>query len=199
MATDEPLEQIEDFGDTDLQAFADQVATTVDWQDEADGYQEQGAKALVSKIRELEESLASEENKYQRLLADFQNLRNRTARDIKSGAEQAERQILLDVLPLLDSFNRCLSSAYSGVDDFRTGVELIQRQFYDMLRRLKVTEIEIKVGDIFDAHVSEALATSDSSGMPEGSVVDIYEKGYRVGSQLLRPARVVVASGGASS
>jgi molecular chaperone GrpE len=126
-------------------------------------------------------------------LADFQNFRNRTARDIQLGIELAEKQILVDMLQVLDSINRCMNSSYRDIEDLRTGVELIKKQFYDTLRRQKVSEIEIQVGDTFDAHFAEALTALDTTDFPEGSVVDVCEKGFRRGEQLLRPARVVVA------
>ncbi|MDR0499262.1 MAG: nucleotide exchange factor GrpE [Holophagales bacterium] len=178
---------------SDLQTFADGIADLIDDQGNADSASE--LKALKSRVKELEDSLHSEENKYARLFADFQNLRNRTSKEIQLGVELAVKQILLEVLQILDSFNRCLTSTYQEVTDFRTGVGLIQKQFYDALRRLKVSEIEIQIGDTFDAHVAEALTMLDTTAYPEGSIVDICEKGFRIGDQLLRPARVVVARG----
>ena len=181
----------------DIQAFADEVADSLDGRGN-DGSNSE-LKALKVKIEEMEESRRSEENKYNRLLADFQNMRNRASKEIQLGVEQAEKRILLEVLQVLDSFNRCLSADDSDFTDFRKGVGLIQKQFYDTLRRLKVTEIEIKAGDMFDAHIAEALTTLNTTAFPEGSVVDVCEKGFNIGDQLLRPARVVVAHGGCSS
>jgi len=149
--------------------------------------------ALNVKVKELENSLRNEENKYTRLLADFQNLRNRTSKEVQLGVELATKQILLEVLQVLDSFNRCLNSTYQDIAGFRTGVALIQKQFYDTLRRLKVSEIEIQVGDAFDAHIAEALTKINTTAYPDGSVVDVCEKGFKIGDQLLRPAKVVVA------
>lgn len=79
---------------------------------------------------------------------------------------------------------------------FRTGIALIQRQFDDALRRQNVIEIECKAGDTFDPHFAEALTSLDTEDYPEGCVVDVCEKGYKLGDQLLRPARVVVARNG---
>jgi len=173
-----------------------------DFQPFPDGIGDQGStdsgsdlKSLNAKVKELENSLRNEENNYTRLLADIQNERNRTSKEVQLKVEQATKQILLDVLKVLDSFNRCLNSTYQDVADFRTGVGLIQKQFYDTLRSLKVSEIEIQVGDAFDAHVAEALTTIDTTAHPDGSVVDVYEKGFKIGDQLLRPAKVVVARG----
>jgi molecular chaperone GrpE len=178
-------------GGFDLQAFADEVADIVE-PEEAPG-QSQEIKALKAKIKELELSRQDEDNKHKRLLADFQNLRNRSSREIQSGIELAERQMLLEILQVLDSFNRCLGSSYQTIEDFRTGVGLIEKQFHATLRRLKVNEIEINIGDIFDAHTAEALTAVDAKDFPPGSVVEVCEKGFRISDQLLRPARVIVA------
>jgi molecular chaperone GrpE len=180
---------------SDLQAFADEVADIVEEPRDAGlGLELAGLRA---KVKDLEESQKEAENKYGRLLADFQNLRNRSAKEIQSGVEQAEKQILLEVLQVLDSFGRCINSTYQNVSDFRTGVDLIEKQFLSTLRRLRVSEIEIKAGDTFDAHTAEALATVDMAGSPPGSVVDVCEKGFMIGGLLLRPAKVVVARGDA--
>jgi molecular chaperone GrpE len=152
--------------------------------------------ALRARLSEAEGALAEAEGRYMRLLADFQNHRNRQARDVQLGVEQAERQTLLEVLQVMDSFRRCLGSNYGSVEDFRAGVGLIERQFDAALRRLGVSEIDIGAGDAFDAHVAEALTTIAAPGLPPGSIVDVCEKGYRVGERLLRPARVVVAADG---
>ena len=181
----------------DIQAFADEVSDLLDGR--GNGSLNSELKALEAKITELEKSHRNEENKYNRLLADFQHMRNRASKEVQSGVELAEKRILLEVLQVLDSFNRCLSVDYHDFADFRKGVGLIQKQFYDTLRRLKVTEIEIKVGDAFDAHIAEALTTLNTTDFPEGSIVDVCEKGFRMGDQLLRPARVVVARDGGSS
>jgi molecular chaperone GrpE len=178
-------------GGFDLQAFADEVADIVE-SEEAPS-QSQEIVALRAKVKELEQLQQNEDNKHKRLLADFQNLRNRSAREIQSGIEQAERQLLLEILQVLDSFNRCLCSTYQNIDDFRTGVGLIEKQFHGTLRRLKVTEIELSAGDTFDAHTAEALTAVETADFPPGSIVEICEKGYKIGDQLLRPARVTVA------
>jgi molecular chaperone GrpE len=180
----------------DMQSFAGGISELTDDRDNTDSASE--LKALNARVKELENSLLNEENKYTRLLADFQNLRNRTSKEVQLGKELASKEILLEVLQVLDSFNRCLGSAYQDITDFRTGVGLIQKQFYDILRRLRVSEIEIQVGAPFDVHIAEALTNIDTTDYPDGSVVDVCEKGFKIGDQLLRYAKVVVARGGSS-
>jgi len=176
----------------DLQACADEAADALGAR--AGAERPKGAGGLEARLAETEERLAEGEARYMRLLADFQNLRNRSAKEIQLGVEQAERQILLETLQVMDSFRRCLGSAYGGIDDFRAGVGLIERQFDAALRRLGVSEVEIGRGDAFDAHVAEALSAIKTADFPSGSVVDVCERGYRVGERLLRPAKVVVAT-----
>jgi len=173
----------------DLQTLADEAEASLVGGDNGE------LEPLRQRVKELEESLRSEDDKYKRLLADFQNFRNRAAKDVQMGVEQAERRIMLEVLQVFDSFNRCMGSTYGSIEDLRAGVELIQKQFCDVLRRQGVTEIEIRPGDMFNAHVAEALTTVDAANFHEGSIVDVCEKGYNLGERLLRPARVVVARG----
>jgi molecular chaperone GrpE len=152
---------------------------------------------MRARLLEAEGALAEERDRYMRLQADFQNSRNRLAKEIQLGVEQAERRILAETLQVMDSFRRCLGANYGSVEDFRAGVGLIERQFDAALRKLGVSEIEMIPGDAFDAHVAEALATVEMAGFAPGSIVEVAERGYRVGERLLRPARVVVAAGAA--
>jgi molecular chaperone GrpE len=131
-------------------------------------------------------------DQHRRLAADFNNFRNRAQRDIALAVEQAERRILLEMLPVLDNFDRGLSASYQDVETFRSGVELIRRQFLEALRRLNVEPLALQVGDPFDALHAEALTTFSDPALPDGAVAAIYERGFNLKGQLLRAARVVV-------
>lgn len=148
-------------------------------------------EALV-RIKELEKHEAEQLDKHHRLLADFSNYRNRTSREIQMAVDQSERKLLREVLPVLDNFDRCLSASYQSVEDFRSGVDLIRKQFVDALKRLGVEPIPMAVGDAFDAQQAEALTTMVNPELPDGAVAAIYECGFMLRDQLLRPARVVV-------
>ena len=151
--------------------------------------------ALVEAEHQMEELLRREAelmDHQRRLAADFNNFRNRAQRDIALAVEQAERKIFLEMLPVLDNFDRSLGATYPDVDDFRSGVELIRKQFLEALRRLSVEQLPLKVGDPFDALHAEALTTYTDPNLPDGSVAAIYEQGFNLKGQLLRAARVVV-------
>jgi molecular chaperone GrpE len=199
---------LDEVGEPDLQALADEAASEYKTQmvpemdlDEPgdEGSNGMGRVDLESALTEaegqLEEMMKREAElmeQHRRLAADFNNFRNRAQRDIALAVEQAERRILLEMLPVLDNFDRGLSASYQDVETFRSGVELIRRQFLEALRRLSVEPLPLQVGDPFDALHAEALTTYSDPSMPDGAVAAIYERGYNLKGQLLRAARVVV-------
>ncbi len=192
----------------DLQAVADEVASgyrtqTVPEMGFSDMPQPSGEpearvdleSALVEAEHQMEDLLRREADlmdHQRRLAADFNNFRNRAQRDIALAVEQAERKILLEMLPVLDNFERGLGATYQDVEIFRAGIELIRKQFLEALRRLNVEQLPLQVGDPFDALNAEALTTFSDPSLPDGAVAAIYEQGFNLKGQLLRAARVVV-------
>jgi len=201
------LDSFDEVGD--LQALADEIAETAS--DEAAPVPPIDADALLTeeyerslaeaqaRIQELEKHAAEHADKHHRLLADFSNYRNRTSRDIQMAVDLAEKKLLLEVLPVMDSFERCLSSQYQSIEDFHSGVSLINKQFFDALRRLGVEKVDLKVGDPFDAKCSEALTTTCDPNLPDGAVAAVFESGFLLRNSLLRAARVVVNHAKSSS
>ena len=206
----------DDPGAIDLQALADEVAdatpdflTIISDDDEADtgplpldaptavptataeDFQRQIAH-LQSQVAELEKREAEVLDHYKRLKAEYLNFRDRAARDVQVALHQADRKLLLEILPVLDNFERSLDASYPDLESFQNGVELIRKQFHDALRRAGVELVPLNVGDPFDALHAEALTTMANADIPDGSVAAIYERGYMLRGQLLRPARVVV-------
>ncbi len=187
----------------DLQAFADAVAEETpeapspseaegDPMDRVLEELERELEEPNQRIIELERHESDHQDRHHRLMADFNNYRNRTAREIQMGVEQAEKRLLLEILPVLDSFDRCVGASYATIEDFRSGVGLIQKQFQDALRRLDVAPVPLEPGDPFDAAHAEALTTTADRYLPDGAVATVFERGYTLRNQLLRPARVVV-------
>jgi molecular chaperone GrpE len=203
----EPSEEAQDLGPTldldadeldqvkDLQAFADEVAESTPEPAQGDAVAEEREADLrkaLKRIAELEKQDAEHKDKHHRLLADFANHRNRVARETLLAVTLAEKKLLLELLPVVDNFERCLASNVSSVEDFHSGVELIYRQFQEALRKAGVEGLEVEVGDPFDAMNAEALTTTTEPGLPDGAVAAVFERGYRLRDQLLRPARVIV-------
>jgi molecular chaperone GrpE len=128
----------------------------------------------------------------QRLAADFDNYRKRVARDQQQLVVRAHERLVAELLPVLDDLERALSAA--EVHDEATvveGVRLVQRALVESLAREGLEEIEAE--GAFDPHVHEALLAQPAEGVEPGSVLQVVQKGYRLGDRVLRPARVVVA------
>jgi molecular chaperone GrpE len=133
---------------------------------------------------------------YDRLLrktAEFDNFRKRVDRDRKEMIEWASADVINDVLAIADDFDRALAApAPPEANAYKAGLELIQRQLAEMLKKRGVTTVDA-LGADFDPHLHQAVAYEEVPGAREGEVVDVMAKGYKLGDRLLRPALVKVA------
>ena len=127
----------------------------------------------------------------QRLQAEFDNYRKRAARDQESLVARAHERLVKELLPVLDDLERALVAAEQHEEaKLEEGVRLVHRSLAGALEREGLAEIE--TNGKFDPHVHEALLTQPSEA-EEGSVIEVLQKGYRLGDRVLRPSRVVVA------
>jgi molecular chaperone GrpE len=151
----------------------------------------------------LEERLASAEaeaethlNDLKRLAAEFENYRKRVAREQQALSARAAERLVGELLPIVDDLERALEAAEEHQEaKLEEGVRLVQRQLAAVLEREGLAEIE--TDGKFDPHVHEALLSQPSSDQSEGTVIEVLQKGYRLGDRVLRPARVVVAASAA--
>lgn len=129
----------------------------------------------------------------QRKQAEFENYRRRMERERAELARHAGFELVREVLPVLDNLERALlASKSSPAETFRAGVEIIHRQFQEILLRLGLSEVESE-GKPFDPHVHEAVTRVATDEHPDGVVVGVFQKGYLFRDRLLRPAMVSVA------
>ncbi len=127
-----------------------------------------------------------------RLQAEFDNARKRGVREQQEFREFAAADVLKNILPILDSFERALKAPSGDSSDFRTGIELIDRQFQDVLQKLGVQAIP-SVGQRFDPRVHEAIEMVDTTEVEDHQVLEEWQRGYKYKERLLRPAMVRVA------
>jgi molecular chaperone GrpE len=147
----------------------------------------------------LEERLLAAESKAEahlddlkRLAAEFDNYRKRVARDHEALSARAAERLVKELLPIVDDLERALEAAEQHEEaKLEDGVRLVHRQLASVLEREGLAEIE--TNGKFDPHVHEALL-SQPSDAEEGSVIEVLQKGYKLGDRVLRPARVVVAT-----
>jgi molecular chaperone GrpE len=148
---------------------------------------------LAKQLEELE----AERDEYladlQRVAAEFENYRKRVARDQENLAARAHERLVKELLPVLDDLERALEAAEEHEEArLEEGVRLVQRELQEALAKEGLVEIE--TNGRFDPHVHEALL-SQPSDKDEGSVLEVLQRGYRLGDRVLRPARVVVSQG----
>lgn len=129
-----------------------------------------------------------------RMAAEFDNFRKRTARESAQIRKAAAANLVRDLLPVLDNFERALAHASGDPGSLAQGVEMILKQLKDVLVTAGVEPITA-VGHPFDPQVHEALTQQSSEVHPVDHVVQEFERGYRLGDLVLRAAKVVVSSG----
>jgi molecular chaperone GrpE len=131
-------------------------------------------------------------NDLKRVAAEFENYRKRAARDQESLVARAHERLVKELLPVLDDLERALAAAEEHEEaKLEEGVRLVHRELKAALDREGLAEIE--TDGVFDPHVHEALLSQPSEA-EEGSVLEVLQKGYKLGDRVLRPARVVVAA-----
>ena len=144
---------------------------------------------LADVTRERDEYLVA----LQRLKAEFDNYRKRVARGEEQLVARAGERIVKELLPMADDLERAVQAAVEhGETGVADGVRLVHRAIVDLLLREGVVEVETE--GTFDPHTQEGLLTQPSDA-PEGTVIQVLQKGFKLGDHVLRPARVVVSSG----
>jgi len=149
-------------------------------------------RSLQDALQKAREAQAQAEDQLLRKAAEFDNYRKRVQRDLVDLRPQVVAETLRAFLPVLDGFERALSTPNEAAEDFRRGVELIQRQLNDVTRKLGMEAVSA-VGKRFDPHVHEAIEMVETDAAPDHVVLEELQKGYRLKERLIRPAMVRVA------
>jgi molecular chaperone GrpE len=129
----------------------------------------------------------------QRTKADFENYRKRMNAEVLAAAARGKAEVAREVIEAVDNLERALEAAAQGTDELAGGVEMVLNGLRETLARNGVEAIDPR-GERFDPQWHEALSTQAVEGAEPGVVVETMQKGYRLGEQLVRPARVVVAA-----
>ena len=124
--------------------------------------------------------------------ADLENQRKRVARDVEQARKFANEKLLAEMLPVFDSIEAGLASAPAD-DPLRAGLELTLKQLHDVTGRNGLSEVVAEPGGVFNPEQHNAISQVPEDGIPSGSIVQVFQKGYTLNDRLLRPAMVVVA------
>ncbi len=145
---------------------------------------------------QLTEDLAKEKDKFLRLFAEFENYKKRTAKERLDLFKTANKEVLEAMLPVLDDFDRAWTQIASSQDEALVkGVELIHEKLKNTLSSKGLEVVELKAGDTFDADYAEAITQIPSpSEEIKGKIVDVIEKGYKLGDKIIRFPKVVIGN-----
>ncbi len=176
----------------------DHVDEDVDIGNEPEAAGDDPAAAAEPELSELEQARRQADEylaDLRRVAADFDNFRKRVARDAEDQARRAIEGIMGELLPVLDNLERALeASDHHEEAKVAEGVSLVRQQLAEVMHRRGLDPIDAEPGDGFDPHVHEALSHQPSD-QPEGTIAAVWQRGYRLGSKVVRPVRVVVSSG----
>jgi molecular chaperone GrpE len=158
-----------------------------------------GEQLIVEELtieEQLTKDLVVEKDKFLRLFAEFENYKRRTAKERMELFKTANQEVMQAMLPVMDDFDRALTEIKKTDDNILIqGVELIQEKLRNTLISKGLEEVEIKIGDIFNADFAEAITQIPApSPNLKGKIVDVIEKGYKLGDKIIRFPKVVIGN-----
>ena len=142
----------------------------------------------------LEDQLKEEKDKFLRLFAEFENYKRRTAKERIELFSTASEEVMVSLLPILDDFDRASAEIEKDNDnEIFKGVLLIKNKLFDSLKSKGLALIEVNKGDEFNADEHEAVTQIPApSKKMEGKIIDVIEKGYKLGEKVIRYPKVVI-------
>lgn len=154
-------------------------------------------EALLADLAEARRQTAEHLDLAQRKQAEFDNYRKRVRAEQADAVSRAGQRIAEELLPVLDNLERAIDhvTAGGGTTDLLAGVEMVRRQLVDVLGKEGV-ELQDPFGTLFDPERHQAVQQREDARVPEGTVVEVFQKGYVMQGRVIRPAQVVVSTGG---
>ena len=148
----------------------------------------------ISLEEQLQLDLSEEKNKFLRLFAEFENYKKRTSRERIELYTTANEELMTVLLPILDDFDRGLSEIKKAKDkELLKGMELIKNKLFNSLTVKGLSLIEVKNGEVFDAETHEAITQIPApTDKLKGKIIDVIERGYKLGDKIIRYPKVVV-------
>ena len=161
-----------------------------------DPAEQESADAATDELAKVKAEAAEWQDKFVRLHAEWDTYRRRMTEQREAEKARAAEKLVTSLIPVIDDFERTIDSAQkNGEAGLLGGVEAVHAKFLDVLVKDGVAVIDPK-GEAFDALEAQAVATVDDASVPDETVAEVYQKGYKMGSKVLRPAMVTVTSGG---
>ncbi len=185
-AAAEEVEVKEPVSETETEELADTETPEIDSSTEED-------EESVDEAEELRKQLEAEQNKYLRLLADYDNFKRRTQKDKEIANKFRSQSLLSDILPVLDNFERAMTVTTNSEESasLLKGLEMVQKSLIEAVSREGLEEIKA-VGEPFDPNFHQAVMQEKDDSADPGTVLQELQKGYMLKGRVLRPAMVKV-------
>ena len=144
-------------------------------------------------VKELNEQINNEKDKYVRLFAEFENYKRRTAKERIDLFKTAGKEVLSSLIPVVEDFKRALNQEDVNQED-NQGIKLIYNKLMETLKNQGLEELEVEIGDSFDSEIHEAISQIPAQNDDQkGKIIDIIEGGYKLGDHVIKFPKVVVA------
>ena len=144
-------------------------------------------------VKELNEQIKNEKDKYVRLFAEFENYKRRTAKERIDLFKTAGKEVLSSLIPVVEDFKRALNQEDVNQED-NQGIKLIYNKLIETPKNQGLEELEVEIGDSFDSEIHEAISQIPAQDDDQkGKIIDIIEGGYKLGDQVIKFPKVVVA------
>lgn len=162
----------------------------------ASDHQEDVKDIEQTEEEQLREDLAKEKDKFLRLFAEFENYKRRTSKERMELFKTAGQEVIVSLLPVLDDFDRALKElSKSDDEEVFKGINLINGKLNETLKSKGLEALTVKAGDTFDAEIHEAITQIPApSKKMKGKVIDVVEKGFKLGDRIIRHPKVVVGN-----
>ena len=155
--------------------------------------EETSAEENAGALEKLQSEYDALNDRYMRTLAEYDNFRKRSQKDIESRVSYTKTDILGKILPVIDNFERAAFNAEADFDGYRKGIEMTVKQFLEILSGMGV-EAFGAVGETFDPNFHNGVMHIEDDAFGENEIADVFMKGYKIGDKIIRPATVKVAN-----
>ncbi|WP_044399167.1 nucleotide exchange factor GrpE [Lacinutrix sp. Hel_I_90] len=173
----------------------DKKETTIEDQVESNETQQTVDVEELSIEDQLKGELSQEKDKFLRLFAEFENYKKRTSKERIELFKTANKDVMISMLPILDDFERALMHIEDDkeAEELRKGVVLIYQKLLNTLEQKGLSKMEVEQGDVFDAEIHQAITqTPAPTDDLKGKIIDVLEKGYKLGDTVIRFPKVVI-------
>lgn len=158
---------------------------------------EDAAQTVVDESDQALEKLQAEydalNDRYMRILAEYDNFRKRSQKDVESKVSYAKADVISKILPVIDNFERAAFNSNVDFDGYKKGIEMTVNQFIEILKSMGVEDFGAQ-GETFDPNFHNGVMHIEDETFGENEIVDVFMKGYKMGDKIIRPATVKVAN-----